>query len=159
MRDAIRIKEAFTLHPPPAAFYSSTEAFYFPPTEAHALSGKLRTLGPADLFKGKLSLIGCAGSRFSEAMVNDWLNGIAGEESSAAAGCPVAPSPESSSDAAIAAAPAPPCPAVQILRFGLVEGLVLRLLQWPLICSMRMTVPAEKRDSFYLKFGNTSEPP
>jgi hypothetical protein len=232
LRDAIRNKEPFTLHPPPAALYPSNKAFYFPPTEVRALRGGTRKLDPSDVFKGEqLSLVGCAGSRFSEEMVNAWLDGVlatstatgagsegggtgmervlsttssaggkgsdggraggegvltgsdsgeagrggitsatsgaggaatddrrAGGQSSRVAGASGADEPAAASvDDAGKGTVGSSSPWVRVLRLALVEGAILSLLRLPLLASMRLTVPAAQRDSFYVCFGDTSE--
>lgn len=140
-----------------------------------ALRGGTRKLDPSDLFKGELSLMGCAGSRFSEAMVNAWLDGVAG--TSGAAGAAIEGDRAKGegdhilgaggvSEAAAAAVcdtggsiGGGSAPSVRILRLALVEGAILSWLRLPLLASMRVTVPAAQRDSFFVCFGDTSESP
>jgi len=140
LRAAIRNKEPFTIHPPPSKLYESKEAFYFPSVAVRSLGGDMRSLDKADLFKGKRSLVGCAGSRFSEAMVDAWLEGISSNTTSV----------ESNGGASGS-------PPLQVLRLALVEGTILSLLRMPLLASMRMTVPKSQRDSFFVSFGDTSQ--
>jgi hypothetical protein len=74
LREVIHEKTV-TLHPPPAALYSQASAFRFPQLEATSLAGDTVILDD-NLFAGKWTLFGCAGSRFAQPMVDGWMDGI-----------------------------------------------------------------------------------
>ena len=76
MRGVIR-EGVLTLHPPPVRLYSAKRAFSFPSVEAVSLEGASARLSSNGLFDAHLTLLGCSGSRFSQAMVDGWLDGVA----------------------------------------------------------------------------------
>jgi len=130
LRSVIR-SEHVTLHAPPAQLYGSAKAFYFPEMVTTSLTAEVVHLNPTGAFRRAPTLVGCTGSRFSEAMVDGWLNGLAGQVD------------------------ADGTPPVQTLWLSLVEGLTLRMLQRPLLSSMRWSVPVERHASFLCHFGDS----
>jgi hypothetical protein len=85
-----------------------------------------------ELFAGQLTLVGCVGARFSEKMVDGWLEGGA---------------------SAVADAQPP----LQTLRLSLVDGVKYRWVRPLLLASMRLSVPADRHDSFYVCMDDLSE--
>ena len=134
LREVIHEKTV-TLHPPPAALYSQASAFRFPQLEATSLAGDTVILDD-NLFAGKWTLFGCAGSRFAQPMVDGWMDGIA---------------------AALATSPAPPT-RLELRWLSLVEGSLLNWFRRPLLMTMRRAVPAARHGAFLCHFGDSSAP-
>ena len=134
LREVIHEKTV-TLHPPPAALYSQASAFRFPQLEATSLAGDTVILDD-NLFAGKWTLFGCAGSRFAQPMVDGWMDGIA---------------------TALAMSPAPPT-RLELRWLSLVEGSLLNWFRRPLLMTMRRAVPAARHGAFLCHFGDSSAP-
>ena len=66
-----------TAYPPPARPYVA-DAFAFPQLGALSLKNeRCEMAAGCELFADQLTLIGCVGARFSEKMVDGWLEGVA----------------------------------------------------------------------------------
>jgi len=167
IRDAVRNREPLTLQAPPAALYDERDAFYFPELQARSLNGETRSLSASDAFAHRFSLVGCAGSRFSEAMVEGWLGAFeqaaVGEAAAAAGGRGSCDSGSgggggggggSSGGGSGGRGGGESSPLPQVLRLSLAEGTALSWLRWPLLASMRVSVPAARRPSFMVCFGD-----
>jgi hypothetical protein len=164
LREVIREK-AVTLHPPPAALYSQAKAFRFPELTAQSLLGgdvSISSQGDGLFATGKWTVLGCAGSNFSQPMVDGWLESLApllpdsaaapaaaaAERASASAADEGSPSREDGAEAASAASLLP----LQVRWLSFVEGRVLSWIARPLMMSMRASVPRERHERFLCHF-------
>jgi len=129
MREIIHEKTV-TLHPPPAALYAQSNAFRFPELQAASLTGY--EVETTSLFTGRWTLLGCAGSRFAQPMVDGWMDGVS------------AVLPESLQ--------------LQLRWLSLIDGKLLSWFRRPLLAMMRRSVPSERHCSFLCHFGDSTEP-
>lgn len=132
LREVMREKTV-TLHPPPDALYGQSSAFRFPDFQATSLANETVQLSPAGLFGGQWTLLGCAGSKFTQPMVDGWVNGV------------------------MNALEAESAPVVQPAWLSLVDGTILSWLRWPLVATMRMSVPREQHASYLCRFGDAAD--
>jgi len=142
IRNVIR-EATVVIQPPPVALYDSTSAFYFPELEVCSLGGEtvhLKAGGSSygrGLFVERWTLLGCSGSHFSQAVVDEWLLG--------------------SSDLGNQDEHSTLKPDLQVLWLSMVEGAVLSWLRRPLLASMRASVPVERHNSFLCYFGDSQK--
>lgn len=111
------------------------------------LLGGRAQLTPEDVLGRGPTLVGVAGSRFAQPMVDAWVDGVAAK---------MAPSAEDDAGVNSDASAVPRSGGLQLLRLSLVEGAALSMLRTPLRLSMRLSVPSEQRAGFVCHFGDVA---
>lgn len=94
-----------------------------------------------------LSLVGCAGSRFGQIMVDGWLLGTQAALEQASDG---AHEDDETPDSCH------PSKQLRTIWLSLVENAALKWFQRPMLAAMRMSVPADRHANFYTHFGDSS---
>ncbi|KAL1507141.1 hypothetical protein AB1Y20_007994 [Prymnesium parvum] len=120
------------VHAPPSSLFSSTASIPFPAFECEPLVGERATL--LKVFGDGITLLGCAGSKFSQEMVDSWLLGT---RAAMATG-------DGASE-------------LNIVWLSLVDSFALGFLRRPLMAAMRMSVPPERQSLFYTYFGDSTQ--
>ena len=130
-RDALHNQmDQHTAHPPPKSPYTQN-AFPFPAICPLTLQGESCQLAANSVLAGKLTLLGCSGARFSETMINSWLDGVNAVWQDTAS---------RDND-------------LQVLRLSLMDA-KYSWLSSVMLASMRWSISKDQQDSFLVYFGD-----